>query len=32
MAFAARRVLLVSQPAARVYFEPAHARRARRVA
>jgi hypothetical protein len=32
MAFAARRQLLVSQPAARVYFEPAHARRARRVA
>jgi hypothetical protein len=32
MAFAARRLLLVSQPAARVYFEPAHARRARRVA
>jgi hypothetical protein len=32
MAFAARRMLLVSQPAARVYFEPAHARRARRVA
>jgi hypothetical protein len=28
-AFAARRLLLVSQPAARVYFEPAHARRAR---
>jgi hypothetical protein len=32
MAFAARRLLLASQPAARVYFEPAHARRARRVA
>jgi hypothetical protein len=32
MAFAARRLLLVSIPAARVYFEPAHAKRARRVA
>ena len=32
MAFAARRLLLVSQPAARVYFEAASARRARRVA
>jgi hypothetical protein len=32
MPFAARRALLVSLPAARVYFEPAHARRARRVA
>jgi hypothetical protein len=32
MAFAARRLLLVSQPAARVYFEPDHAKRARRVA
>jgi hypothetical protein len=32
MAFAARRAVLVSQAAARVYFEPAHARRARRVA
>jgi hypothetical protein len=32
MAFAARRLLLVSQPAARVYFEAAGARRARRVA
>ncbi len=32
MAFAARKLLLVSLPAARVYFEPAHARRARHVA
>ena len=32
MAFAARRALLVSIAATRVYFEPAHARRARRVA
>jgi hypothetical protein len=32
MPFAARRLLLASQPAARVYFEPAHARRSRRVA
>jgi hypothetical protein len=32
MPFASRRRLLVSQPAARVYYEPAHARRSRRVA
>ncbi len=32
MPFAARRLLLVSQPAARVYFEPDHPKRARRVA
>jgi hypothetical protein len=32
MGFAARRLLLVSQPAARVYFEAANAKRARRVA
>jgi hypothetical protein len=32
LAYDARRALLVSQPAARVYFLPAHARRARDVA
>jgi hypothetical protein len=32
MPFAARRLLLVSQPAARVYFEPDHPKRTRRVA
>jgi hypothetical protein len=32
LAFAPRRALLVSQPAAGVHFEPAHARRSRRVA
>jgi hypothetical protein len=32
MSFAARRLLLVSLPAARVYYEPDHTKRARRVA
>jgi hypothetical protein len=32
LAYDARRALLVSQPAARMYFLPAHARRARDVA
>ncbi len=32
MAFAARRLLLVSQPASRVHFAPANTKRARRVA